>query len=165
MIKLYRNHNSGFCFEFLRQKPELVRMLPVCFTSAATGVLCFLMTKKGHRAEKAGYALIVSGALSNLCDRLKRGYVVDYFSFQPGFLKKIVFNIGDLCIAAGGSDPVSQKPAGKRRLELPQSFCLPSPGFAQMGSRFRGAPGENGKPAAEGEPPHKTRIDRKRGFV
>ena len=26
---------------------------------------------------------------------------MDYFSFQPGFLKKIVFNIGDLCIAAG----------------------------------------------------------------
>ncbi len=101
IIRLYRNHNSGFCFEFLRKKPELVRMLPVCFTSAAVGVLCFLMTKKGHRAEKTGYALIVSGALSNLYDRLKRGYVVDYFSFQPGFLKKVVFNIGDLCIAAG----------------------------------------------------------------
>ena len=101
IIRLYRNHNSGFCFEFLRKKPELVRMLPVCFTSAAAGVLCFLMTKKGHMAEKTGYALIVSGALSNLYDRLKRGYVVDYFSFQPGFLKKVVFNIGDLCIAAG----------------------------------------------------------------
>lgn len=101
LIKLYRNHNRGFCFEYFRQKPELVKQLPSCMTSAAAGVLCFLMTKRGHRAEKAGYTLVLAGALSNLYDRITRGYVVDYFSFQPGFLKKVVFNIGDLCILAG----------------------------------------------------------------
>lgn len=100
-IKLYRNHNRGFCFEFLKQRPELVKQLPLCFTSGAAGILCFLLTRKGYRAEKAGYSLVLSGALSNLYDRMKRGYVVDYFSIQAGPLKKIVFNIGDLCIIAG----------------------------------------------------------------
>ncbi len=44
---------------------------------------------------------MTAGALSNLFDRVKRGYVVDYFSFQFGWLKKVVFNIGDLCIFLG----------------------------------------------------------------
>ena len=44
---------------------------------------------------------MVAGGLSNLYDRLKRGYVVDYFSIQAGFLKKVVLNLGDLFIMAG----------------------------------------------------------------
>ncbi len=100
-IKLYRNHNRGFCFEFLKHRPGLVRQLPLCLTSAAGGILCFLSSRKGYRAEKAGYALMLAGGLSNLYDRFKRGYVVDYFSIQAGVLKKVVLNLGDLCIAAG----------------------------------------------------------------
>lgn len=100
-VKLYRNHNRGFCFEFLKHRPGLVRQLPLCLTSAAGGILCFLSAQKGYRAEKAGYVLVLAGGLSNLYDRLKRGYVVDYFSIQAGILKKVVLNLGDLCIAAG----------------------------------------------------------------
>ena len=100
-IKLYRNHNRGFCFDFLKHRPGLVRQLPLCLTSAAGGILCFLSSRKGYRAEKAGYALVLAGGLSNLYDRFKRGYVVDYFSIQAGVLKKVVLNLGDLCIAAG----------------------------------------------------------------
>jgi len=65
--------------------------------------LCFLSAQKGYRAEKAGYALVLAGGLSNLYDRLRRGYVVDYFSIQAGFLKKVVFNLGDLFIMAGAA--------------------------------------------------------------
>lgn len=100
-IKLYRNHNRGFCFEFLKHRPRLVKQLPLCLTSAAGGILCFLSAQKGYRAEKTGYALVLAGGFSNLYDRFKRGYVVDYFSIQAGFLKKIVFNLGDFFIMAG----------------------------------------------------------------
>ena len=55
-IKLYRNHNRGFCFEVLKHRPSLVRQLPLCLTSMAGGILCFLSAQKGYRAEKAGYA-------------------------------------------------------------------------------------------------------------
>ena len=102
-IKLYRNHNRGFCFEVLKHRPSLVRQLPLCLTSMAGGILCFLSAQKGYRAEKAGYPLVLAGGLSNLYDRLRRGYVVDYFSIQAGFLKKVVFNLGDLFIMAGAA--------------------------------------------------------------
>lgn len=100
-IRLYRNHNAGFCFGLLKKKTELVKLLPMAVTSAAAGIFVWLSTRKGELARKFGFAMVTAGAASNLYDRLVRGYVVDYFSFQFGLLKKVVFNIGDLCIFFG----------------------------------------------------------------
>ena len=36
-------------------------------------------------------------------DRLKRGYVVDYFSIRCKYLEKVVFNLGDFFIFAGSA--------------------------------------------------------------
>lgn len=100
-IKLYQNHNNGFSFGFLKEREELVRMVPLVFTSGLAGIFCWLLPKKGEFLEKTGISLALAGALSNLYDRFARGYVVDYFSVQVGVLKKVVFNLADLCIMAG----------------------------------------------------------------
>lgn len=100
-IRLYRNHNAGFCFGLLKENKELVRTVPLVFTSAVTGVFVWLLTRKSRLIDKLGFCFVTAGALSNLFDRMRRGYVVDYFSFQFGWLKKVVFNIGDLCIFFG----------------------------------------------------------------
>lgn len=100
-IRLYRNHNDGFCFGLLKQNRELVNTLPLVFTSGVTGIFLWLLTRKSRLVDKLGITLVAAGAWSNLFDRIKRGYVVDYFSFQLGWLKKVVFNIGDLCIFLG----------------------------------------------------------------
>ena len=100
-IWLYRNHNAGFPFGFLDQYGELVRTLPLIVTSALGGIFCYLLREKGSTAKKAGLALILGGSISNLYDRYFRRYVVDYFSFRFGWLKKVVFNLGDLCVFAG----------------------------------------------------------------
>ena len=120
-IRLYRNHNAGFCFGLLKEKQELVKQVPLVFTSASAGVLVWLLTRKSRLADRLGFTLVTAGALSNLFDRFRRGYVVDYFSFQVRWLEKVVFNIGDLCILAGAtlltvSDLFggSEKKAGKR---------------------------------------------------
>lgn len=47
----------------------------------------------------AGSALIAAGAVSNLIDRLKFGYVIDYFNIK--LLMDAVFNIADLAIFIG----------------------------------------------------------------
>lgn len=101
LVRLYKNHNDGFCFGFLKNKPEMVLMVPLIFTSAAAGILVSLLQKKGELTRKIGFSLVVAGAASNLLDRFMRGYVVDYFSLQFGILKKVVLNIGDLCIFLG----------------------------------------------------------------
>lgn len=100
-IILHKSHNSGFPFGFLKEKPEVVKLVPVAAASAVFGALAYLMGKKGHLAEKTAFSLTVGGALSNIIDRYKRGYVVDYFSFNVKGLKKVIFNLGDLFVFAG----------------------------------------------------------------
>lgn len=131
-IRLHRNHNEGFCFGIQKENPELVRMVPVIFTSAAVGILTWLLSRnEGKKTERLAFALITAGGLSNLYDRIKRGYVVDYFSIRCKYLEKIVFNLGDFFIFAGSaliaiSDlfggfhvPVSSEGGDIRKIHLP----------------------------------------------
>ena len=61
-IRLYRNHNDGFCFGVKKEKKELVRMVPVVFTSAAAGILTWLLCRdEGRKADRIGFALITAG--------------------------------------------------------------------------------------------------------
>ena len=100
-ILLYRNHNEGFPFGALKEKKELVKMIPLAVVSAAAGILCWILPKKGQFVEKIGLSMVSGGGLSNLYDRLFRGYVVDYFSIQWKKLKDVVFNLGDIFVFAG----------------------------------------------------------------
>ena len=63
-IILHKSHNAGFPFGFLKEKKELVKMIPVAAASAVFGALAYLMGKKGHLAEKTAFSLTVGGALS-----------------------------------------------------------------------------------------------------
>lgn len=100
-IKLYRNHNSGFPFGFMKQRPELVRGIPLMVVSALVGALAALLDRREALVEKIGLAVTIGGAISNLYDRIFRGYVVDYFSIQWKGLKNVVFNLGDIFIFLG----------------------------------------------------------------
>ncbi len=100
-ILLYRNHNSGFPFGFLKQHQKIVKMLPLAVISGLFGYLTAILSQKGKTVQKLGIAIILGGALSNLHDRMIRGYVVDYFSIQCGKLKRVVFNLGDIFVFLG----------------------------------------------------------------
>ena len=100
-IRLHKHHNEGFPFGAFKEKKELVKMVPLAVVSAAAGVLFSILTKKGKLVEKIGLSMVIGGGLSNLYDRLFRGYVVDYFSIQWKKLKEVIFNLGDLFVFAG----------------------------------------------------------------
>ena len=82
---LHRDHNDGLPFGILRQKKELVKQLPLAVVSAVAGIFAWIYPKKGNMPEKIGLALVIGGGLSNLYDRMTRGYVVDYVSFNVPF--------------------------------------------------------------------------------
>lgn len=119
-IWLHRDHNAGFPFGFLEKYGELVRTVPLVVTSALAGVFCYLVQKKGHTAQKLGLAMIIGGSLSNVADRYIRRYVVDYFSFRFGFLKKIVFNLGDMFVLAGSALLMAAELAKELRALIPR---------------------------------------------
>lgn len=101
-IKLYKNHNPGFSFGYMKGS-KAVELVPLCLNSALAGVWAYLMGTRGKFLEKTAVTLTLAGGLSNLYDRFSRGYVVDYFSVQWKSLKKVVLNIGDVCIVVGSA--------------------------------------------------------------
>ena len=48
---------------------------------------------------KSGIILIISGAIGNLIDRVRLGFVVDYFDFR--FIWEYVFNVADVFVVVG----------------------------------------------------------------
>jgi signal peptidase II len=102
-VLLYKNHNAGFSFGFLKDRPEVVQMIPLVVAAFIGGMLGGLLKTKGRIADTLALSIVLGGAVSNLYDRLFRHYVVDYFSLQFGKLKKVVFNLGDIFIFLGAA--------------------------------------------------------------
>lgn len=100
-LRFEKHHNPGFAFGTLKEEPRLVAAVPAATAAAAAVQLLALCTGKKGRLRRLGLALILGGGLSNLYDRLRFGYVIDFLNIRFGFLKKVVLNIGDLAIACG----------------------------------------------------------------
>ncbi|MDF2609544.1 MAG: peptidase signal peptidase [Lachnospiraceae bacterium] len=98
-IIIERYHNKGAILNSLDSKPNLVILISTTVLGLLLIFFAVLLTKKGNTLYKFGLSLILGGALNNVYDRMKRGYVVDYFSFK--FLKRVVFNLSDIFIFIG----------------------------------------------------------------
>jgi len=51
--------------------------------------------------ERAGFALVVGGALGNIIDRLRQGAVTDFLDFYWRDWHWPTFNVADICITLG----------------------------------------------------------------
>lgn len=100
-IILRKHYNTGAFLNFLDEKKKLVSVI----SSACLGIVflffAILLPKKGNRLLKLGLAFMLGGAASNVADRIRRGYVVDYFSINCNRLKTIIFNLADIAIFIG----------------------------------------------------------------
>lgn len=102
-ILVRKYHNRGAVLNLGEQKRKAVAMLSLFLTVLLTVVFIVTLTRHGNSWLKAGLSLLLGGAFSNTYDRLKREYVVDYFSFNVTWepLRNIVFNLSDFCILIG----------------------------------------------------------------
>ena len=81
----------------------LIAFVSVLLSLVMTAVFVMTLGSRGSAVLKTGLALLLGGAYSNTYDRLRRKYVVDYFSFGVKWqkLRHVVFNLSDFCIAVG----------------------------------------------------------------
>ena len=98
-IIITKYHNKGAFLNALEKHRKILLTISGFFFGALILVLALLIPQKRSKLFTFAVALVVGGASSNMYDRVKRGYVVDYFSFS--FLKKVVFNISDIFIFVG----------------------------------------------------------------
>lgn len=107
-LALFRTHNTGISFSWLAGADD---WLLIVLILAVTGFIAFLAwrTSPSQVAARAGFALIIAGALGNLIDRLAYGHVVDYVLFHTATWSFAVFNFADACISVGAALVVLQE--------------------------------------------------------
>ncbi len=91
-------HNPGGAFGVLRAYPQIFTAAAIAFAVIAflyTIFHWFSMTLR----DKAAISLLLGGALGNLSDRIRLGYVVDFMDFRVW----PVFNVADSCISVGAA--------------------------------------------------------------
>lgn len=94
--------NRGVSMGFLTADGELGRWLLVALTAAiATGVAVWLWRER-NRQDAIALSLVLGGALGNILDRIRFGYVVDFADLHFGEWRPfLIFNVGDAAITIG----------------------------------------------------------------
>ena len=88
--------NRGAAFGMLENN-QIIFVIVAAIASICG--LYYLHTKKVNLIGKIGIMLIISGAIGNAIDRLRLGFVVDYFDFR--IIWEYVFNIADIFVVLG----------------------------------------------------------------
>lgn len=97
-------HNRGAAFGILSGLDEPIRsVLLIGLSIAAFGILIYLYIKRpqGDCLVACAIALITGGAIGNLVDRIRLGYVVDFLDVYVKSYHWPTFNIADSCITVG----------------------------------------------------------------
>lgn len=102
IFALTRTHNYGVSLGmFMATSPEMRWGLVVVTGLIAIAVTVWLLREK-RLGDILPLALVLGGALGNIRDRVRFGYVLDYADLHFGEVRPfLVFNIADACITLG----------------------------------------------------------------
>lgn len=100
-IILKKQYNRGMFLNLLEDNVVAVKKISGILLGFLLMVFVLLLPRKHNKLLKLGLALCLGGGISNMADRVKHGYVIDYFSFNCKALRSIVFNLADMFIFLG----------------------------------------------------------------
>lgn len=94
--------NNGISLGLLNATTPTGRWMLVAMTAAiAIGVAWWIMREE-KRGDQLALSLVLGGALGNIVDRVRHGYVVDFADLHFGaFRPFLVFNVADAAISIG----------------------------------------------------------------
>lgn len=98
ILGLNHVHNTGGAWSMLNQHTWLLSVVSAV-------VVLFILFVLGSRKIRHPFGVItltmvLAGAVGNLIDRIRLGYVVDMF--QTLFMEFPIFNVADICVVCGG---------------------------------------------------------------
>ena len=88
--------NRGAAFGMLQNNQFIFIIVA---TIATIGGLYYIYKHKLSLLAKSSIVLIISGAIGNMIDRVRLGFVVDYFDFR--IIWDYIFNIADVFVVVG----------------------------------------------------------------
>jgi len=97
-VRIWHVHNTGALFGLFRDQAVL-------FAALSIGVVALIIWFHGRSVVTNGWlatlalGLLLGGAVGNLADRLRLGYVVDFVDMGVGDLRFYTYNVADAAIS------------------------------------------------------------------
>ncbi len=131
-VRIWYIQNTGALFGLFQQQALLFGLVSLAVIGAILWMHARLSGTGGWLAT-VGLGLLLGGAVGNMIDRFRYGYVVDFVDLGIGDWRFFTFNVADACIDIG-------------ILVLIVLAFVPA-----IGERFGGRPGgEGARPGADG---------------
>ena len=93
--------NVGVSMGLLQAGSEVARWGLTLLTAAIAGIVAVWIRREANRSDAMALGLVLGGALGNILDRVRYGYVVDFLHFFWGPYSFWVFNVADAAISLG----------------------------------------------------------------
>jgi signal peptidase II len=94
--------NYGVALGLFTAGSEWQRWALTAVTAGIAGFVAHWLWRERRRGDALGLGLILGGALGNILDRVRFGYVVDFLDLHFGdFRPFLIFNLADAAITIG----------------------------------------------------------------
>ena len=92
--------NIGISLGLLNATTETGRWMLVALTSAIALGVAYWISREKNRLDQVALGMVLGGALGNILDRTRHGYVVDFADLHFGTVRPfLIFNVGDAAIS------------------------------------------------------------------
>ena len=97
-----RTHNLGISLGLFRADSDAARWAIVGVTAAIALAMLVWILREPRHGDRIALGMVLGGAVGNILDRIRLGYVVDFADLHFGsFRPFLVFNIADAAISIG----------------------------------------------------------------
>lgn len=102
IFNLSWTENEGISLGLLNAETDTGRWVLVALTGAIALGVAVWITREKQRGDQLALGMVLGGALGNILDRIRFGYVVDFADLHFGeFRPFLVFNVADAAISIG----------------------------------------------------------------
>jgi len=94
--------NNGISLGLLNAETEVGRWMLVLMTGAIAIAVAWWIGREKERSDQVALGMVLGGALGNILDRVRHGYVTDFADLHFGdFRPFLIFNVADAAISIG----------------------------------------------------------------
>jgi len=102
IFNLTWTEHNGISLGLFNAETEIGRWILVAVTGAIAIAVAIWIGREKSRGDQIALGMVLGGALGNILDRTRFGYVVDFADLHFGdFRPFLVFNVGDAAISIG----------------------------------------------------------------
>lgn len=102
IFRLNYTENYGISLGLFQAQSDAMRWGLVAVTAAIAAGVGWWLTREEKRGDQIALGMVLGGALGNILDRVRHGYVVDFADLHFGeFRPFYIFNVADAAISIG----------------------------------------------------------------